>query len=98
MPRCIAFTATRSSNLPTGTNLLYFHNVTINGEEAFSLATNKFSPNFAGLYWIHFSIGRPSNTWANVSLLGGGEIPDIVREHTDLQAHQSLRHVIKLCY
>ena len=83
MFRCIAFTATRSTSLMKGINLVPFENVTINDGDAFNLQTHKFVTPHFGFYWIHFSVSIPADTWANVHLLGYFKPFDIVRQHTN---------------
>ena len=71
------------TSLSTRINPVPFENATINDGDVFNLLTHRFVAPFTGFYWIHFSIGIPTDTWADVRLLGAYRPFDIVRYHTN---------------
>ena len=81
----MAFTATRSKILKNATKMISFDSVTVNDGNAFSLKKNTFVAPITSLYWFHISIGIPSNTWANVRLIGCDRPLDIIRQNTSFK-------------
>ena len=66
-----------------GTDFVPFENTTVNDGNAFNLHAYKFTALLTDYYWIHFSVSIPTDTLANVRLLGYFMPFDIVRNHTD---------------
>ncbi len=52
----------------TTANVITFDNVTVNEGNAFNVATSTMIPPFAGLYWIHVSVGLAPGTATNVQV------------------------------
>ena len=47
--------------------------------EHFDLKTNEFTPPYNGLYWFHWSVSLQSESFIDISLVGGPRSPDIIK-------------------
>ncbi len=65
---------------------------------SFDKQNSSFTAPVSGLYWIHFTIGIPSGTMADVELINANRTVSIARNHTDFTGGVDTVSSDALCY
>ncbi len=88
----LAFSVTRNTTweVASSNHRVTFDKVLVNDGDAFDITASHFIVPHTGLYWIHVSVGIPTNTSAYVTVHGTQWPIDIIRYHSTFNVTPSV--------